>query len=114
MTRDNVIPLFIRGVSSDPRTRIPEGEVPNRPNAHRPAPINTNIPGFLNTQGTGNDMTSGVGFFPSLFGLQFQSYAVQPPIPNGRPPTPEEIQQEFLSKILIGLGSFVILCLLVF
>jgi len=111
-----VIPLFIRGVSTDPRTRIPEGEVPSRPNAHRPAAVNSNnFPGFLNNpNGAGNDMSSGFGFFPSLFGLQFQSFAVQPPTSVGRPPTQDEIQQEFLSKVLIGLGSFVILCLLIF
>lgn len=113
VTRENVIPLFIRGSGTDPRTRVPEGDVPNRPNAHRPAnPNPNNMPGFLNAQNGPNDMATGFGFFPSLFGLQFQSFAVQPPMPG--PATADEIQQEFLSRMLIGLGSFVVLCLIIF
>ena len=108
--------MFIRGSNTDPRDRVPEGEVPNRPNAHRPAnPNPNNIPGFLNAQQNGaNDMSSGFGFFPSLFGLQFQSFAIQPTPPGGRPATNDEIQQEFLHNVLIGLGSIVLVCLFIF
>lgn len=40
VSRDNVIPLFIRGSEHDPRTKIPTTDegVPNRPIGHRPEP----------------------------------------------------------------------------
>jgi hypothetical protein len=101
-------------VSTDPRQRIPDGDVPSRPNAHRPAVNNLGILGGQNFPAGAGDMNTGFGFFPSLFGLQFQSYAVNPPRPAGRPPTAEENMQEMLTRILLGLGCFVLLCLLAF
>lgn len=40
VSRDNVIPLFIRGSEHDPRTKTPVADehVPNRPIGHRPEP----------------------------------------------------------------------------
>lgn len=60
--------------------------------------------------------TGGMGFFPSLFGLQFQSFA--PPVARqSRPGTPaaqEEAQQAFLSRVLIVLAFLVFTCLFLF
>eukprot|EP00903_Cladosiphon_okamuranus_P021528 g19791.t1 len=94
---------------------------------------------------------AGLGFFPSLFGLQFQSFTfpTEPVTPAGERPgqtadgqpseaegtagsiaarteqsgaatagarmlTSEEAQQAFLSRLLLMLGSFVVLCLVLF
>ena len=52
----------------------------------------------------------GLGIIPTLFGLQSQpgqgGYA--------EPLTPEQQHQAFLSRLLLMLGSFVIMCLLLF
>ena len=135
ISRENVIPLFIRGAEGhDPRSKTPnagggsgglvEDNVPNRPGGHRPEPQQQtnaagmhNINGQLNAQFGGMSFSAGFGFFPSLFGLQFQSFA--PPIsqiPNdgNRPLTPEELEQKMLSRFLLVLGSMVILGLLFF
>lgn len=49
----------------------------------------------------------------SLFGLQFQSFSVSTP-PANRALTPEEQQQANLSRVLVLLGSVVIVALLLF
>lgn len=75
------------------------------------------------SQGNGNAVnfgggtflfSAGMGFFPSLFGLQFQRF---PPARNPNQAaemSPEERNQEMLSRLLLILGSVVILCLLLF
>ncbi|CAM9338374.1 unnamed protein product, partial [Choristocarpus tenellus] len=100
------------------------------------------------TDGTGGlRFHAGLGFFPSLFGLQFQNFTngtattgegvgaegssdgaaargggdpsqggssnVGGNVP-GRVMSAEESQQAFLSKLLLILGSFVVMCLLLF
>jgi len=57
--------------------------------------------------------SAGFGFFPSLFGLQFQTFAALP-TPLDRPMTPDEIEQARLSSIVMWLGVMVILGLLFF
>jgi E3 ubiquitin-protein ligase RNF5 len=60
-------------------------------------------PGNLNVQ-------PGLGIIPTLFGLQHgtgQSGYTEPL-------TPEQQHQAFLSRLLLMLGSFVIMCLLLF
>jgi hypothetical protein len=52
-----------------------------------------------------------MGFFPSLFGLQFQSFA---PAPTGGNEEEEDEHRAYLSRILLFLGVSVILCLLFF
>mmetsp|Transcript_37686 Transcript_37686/g.38372 ORF Transcript_37686/g.38372 Transcript_37686/m.38372 type:complete len:216 (-) Transcript_37686:192-839(-) len=133
VTKDNVIPLYIRGSEQDPRTKLNENSgVPNRPNARRPephTPSHTGIPGtglpphnpFSGPNGTGTAQiaglsfsASGFGFFPSLFGLQFQSFVPPPQTSTGREPSREEEQQTKVSRILVIIGIFAIVCLLLF
>eukprot|EP01041_Mallomonas_annulata_P007109 gene7109-14457_t len=125
--KENVIPLFIRGSEQDPRTKVPT-DVPNRPNARRPEPqIPSTLPnqnGFgMGGVGGGNHpmmggagqmggltFSTGFGFFPSLFGLQFQSFVPPAPSVPGRAPTREEEQQMKVSRMLVVIGIFAILC----
>uniref|UniRef100_A0A7S2V596 RING-type E3 ubiquitin transferase n=1 Tax=Fibrocapsa japonica TaxID=94617 RepID=A0A7S2V596_9STRA len=124
VSQDNVIPIYTRGAEEqDPRTkpRHSEGEhIPQRPAGQRPEPRppqnnnNINDPNQGMAGQFGNvQFSAGFGFFPSLFGLQFQTFST-PQRNNNGVMTPEEIQQAFLSKVLLGLGSLVILCLLMF
>ena len=129
VTQDNVIPIFIRGTTSDPRCQKVSSEngdiIPNRPQGHRPEPVNpvlaaiqqvNNSNGLnmnYNAQIGGMSFAAGMGFFPSLFGLQFQSFA---PLPEATPTndSEEEAQRVYLSRVLLFLGISVILCLLFF
>ncbi|CAM9940763.1 unnamed protein product [Ectocarpus sp. 6 AP-2014] len=164
VTASNVIPLYGRGAESvDPRTKPTERDgVPSRPEAERPQAArlrhaNAFTGGFdvgggggagaTGVDGVGNGAVAGghvhfqagLGFFPSLFGLQFQSFT-SPARPAGaragddevaeivdgsaavqvnRGPSREggaveEAQQAFLSRVLLVLGSFVVLCLVLF
>lgn len=126
VSRDNVIPLFIKGAEHDPRNR-PQNtaeDVPNRPGGRRPEPQQqTNAAGIhninnqLNAQFGGMTFSVGFGFFPSLFGLQFQTFAppMQPiPTDGSRPLTADEREQKKLSQFLLVLGSLVILGLIFF
>lgn len=133
VTRDNVIPLYGRGTD---RRRGPakagegagsgaaagegggaEGDaaddVPQRPAGRRPPPPPEHH-GAAGAAPGGPQVafTAGFGFFPSLFGLQFQSF--QPPHTHGADATPEEIQQARVSRALVMLGMFVVLCLMLF
>lgn len=182
VTASNVIPLYGRGAANvDPRTKSAgHGNVPSRPEAERPrAEPRTPNPfsggvgvgggwGGFGASGTGMEaggvgatgghlhFQAGLGFFPSLFGLQFQSFTFLAEHGNSRSEergrtaaTPareedasgmvgmggdgaatggrrleavgderllvaEEAQQEFLSRLLLVLGSFVVLCLVLF
>jgi hypothetical protein len=114
-----VIPLFIKGSDADPRNKDSHSDVPNRPNAQRPEAasrsIHQNGPNnAANNQFGGLSFTAGFGFFPSLFGLQFQSFVDPMPVVAGRPPTQMEQEQEFISKVLVGLFVVVVFCLFLF
>jgi len=128
VTKDNIIPLFIRGAEEDPRRRtIPsspsgQSQIPNRPSGHRPEPL----PTFQQNGNTGTNnqlqygaitFTSSFGFFPSLFGLQFQPFpssSSSSTRENDRPLTEDEIQQMNISKALVALGCCVIFALVLF
>jgi E3 ubiquitin-protein ligase RNF5 len=112
------IPIYGRGGdNTDPRKRtaaaeqladakdVAEEAVPRRPAGHRPAPVQRQY-----GQGGNMNMQPGLGIFPTLFGLQ------QNPGQGGysEPLTPEQQHQAFLSRLLLMLGSFVIMCLLLF
>ena len=129
VTQDNVIPIFIRGSRTDPRTKpTSENEdensssIPNRPQGHRPQPPTLDINQAGNNQYTqynnqlqGLSFSTSFGFFPSLFGLQFQSFApVLPDTPENVSTEEEERQQLYLSRVLLILGIAVIACLLFF
>lgn len=139
VTNDNIIPLFIKGVDQDPRLKTQRnisssstgggnnnsqgvgtnstdyGSVPSRPVGRRPEPTNTGPGTGFNTnnnQFNGMSYSVGFGFFPSLFGLQFQCFSSPPAHPD-RPHTPEEIEQEKLSKVMFAFGVVVIIALLI-
>lgn len=110
---DKVVPIYGRGArSADPRGKAgkePTDVVPRRPPGQRPAPVQrapVSIPegAVRTTQG------SGVGIIPTLFGFHHG------PGQGGytEPLTPEQQHQAFLSRLLLMLGSFVIMCLLLF
>eukprot|EP01039_Chlorochromonas_danica_P007409 gene7409-8195_t len=123
VTQDNVIPIFIRPSVSDPRSRthaMPGNVgIPSRPQAHRPEPVDPHAQGGLfTTNGTysaqlgGMTFSAGMGFFPSLFGLQFQSFAPAPA--PGATDEEDDEHRAYLSRVLLFLGISVILCLLFF
>lgn len=115
VTQDNVIPIFIRGSVEDPRLKTTQENIPNRPLGHRPDPINEsavhNTPINIGYNFGGISFSAGFGFFPSLFGLQFQSFA---PAGTSGTQLEEDAQQAYLSRVLLFLGVSVILCLLFF
>jgi len=131
VTRENIIPLYGKGgQESDPRGKYPEEKkndsegVPPRPAAERPEPSQNYrqtpqnfMNGFFGPQffgGTqfGNmSFSAGFGFFPSIFGLQFQTF--QTPQRNEQV-TPEESSQIFYSQLFMTLGIFIIVFLLFF
>lgn len=129
VSRENVIPIFIRGCEQDPRgpsssalSEAVGGDVPSRPQGRRPEPVqqpnaNNAFPTDVNTMNAQFGpvaYTGSFGFFPSLFGLQFQSFV--PPLPpsaNGTP-SPEEEHERFLSKMLVAIGGLVVLSLIFF
>lgn len=121
VTQENVIPLYIRGSKHDPRTTTLPDEIPNRPAGRRPEPQFGQPQHAFggNNQGGGAQMggmtfSVGFGFFPSLFGLQFQNYTEPSRQAPNRQRTAEELQQESLSRALIMLGSVVLMALLFF
>jgi E3 ubiquitin-protein ligase RNF5 len=117
VSKENIIPLFIRGSEEDPRTKnpLPDG-VPNRPQGRRPEPQAENLGmngANFNMQYGGLTISAGFGFFPSLFGLQFQNIPISASSSNTAPNT-DEAQNLQLSRILIVLGIVVIMALLFF
>ena len=128
VSKENVIPIFIRGCEQDPRSNkssgAPSGEppqeqVPSRPQGRRPEPVPQNTANMfpadannVNAQFGAVAFTGTFGFFPSLFGLQFQNYV--PPLPTNRALTPEEEHERFLSKVLFTIGGVVLACLVFF
>ncbi|KAK9817950.1 hypothetical protein WJX72_004750 [[Myrmecia] bisecta] len=113
---DKVVPIYGRGGdNTDPRKKqanavdeeVTDGAVPRRPAGTRPVPVQRTP---LNQQPGNLNMQPGLGIIPTLFGLQNGTaqggYA--------EPLTPEQQHQAFLSRLLLMLGSFVIMCLLLF
>ncbi|WIA08967.1 hypothetical protein OEZ86_011555 [Tetradesmus obliquus] len=96
---DKVIPIYGRGSEFDPRQEaIKVQPVPPRPAGQRPSAVQAGAAG-ANQQGV----------LPALFGFQLgpgQGYV--------EALTPEQQHQAFLSRLLLMLGSFVIMCLLLF
>lgn len=105
-----MIPIYGRGSdATDPRARHEsedEGEetVPGRPLAQRPAPV---LRAPLH-QDTAQQAQQGLGIMPTLFGMQLGSNGANELL------TQEQQHQAFLSRLLLMLGSFVIMCLLLF
>lgn len=97
--RDKVIPVYGRGGNGDPRNMDGALEVvPPRPLGQRPLPVVLGRPGL-----PGGISGSHVAYMPSI-GLFRGVY--------GEVMTPEQQHQAFLSRLLLMLGSVVIVCLL--
>lgn len=107
--RDKVIPIYGRGGNEDPRGKSKGGaevvDVPSRPAGQRPAPVLRNAMMAPNAANAAAG-PQGLGIIQTLFGLQGPAgqggYA--------EPLTPEQQHQAFLSRLLLMLGSFVIMC----
>mmetsp|Transcript_19327 Transcript_19327/g.42282 ORF Transcript_19327/g.42282 Transcript_19327/m.42282 type:complete len:250 (-) Transcript_19327:245-994(-) len=120
--KDKVIPLYGRGESSrtDKGTKADTGAfskgpvTPNRPASQRSEPVHDfTSPGSAYVDGSGYGFTLFTGNFlqrgphVGVVGGGLESFA-QDQL------TPEMQQQVFLSRVLLMLGSFVIMCLLLF
>lgn len=119
VNKDNVIPIYTRGNDTDPRGRgVPERPPSQRPVPDRPAQQGQafpGVPGMMQGHFGGLNFSAGVGFFPSLLGLQFQAFAAHGMgAAQNRPLTPEELAQLNTSRFLIILGSLVMVCLIFF
>ena len=110
---DKVVPIYGRGGDGcDPRaaataaaTAVDLAPVPRRPAGQQPPPPPPALP-----LGAGGGAGGGLGLLPALFG-------VAPAAGAGAtfdPLTTEQAHQAFLSRLLLMLGSFVIMCLLLF
>lgn len=93
--RDKVIPVYGRGGNEDPRAKTIETSnvVPVRPTGQRPQPVDTRTLLQGNLGGQQN-------LLPNLFGLSGAQQQL----------SPEQQHQAFLSRLLLMLGSFVIMC----
>ncbi|KAJ8521880.1 hypothetical protein ON010_g17758 [Phytophthora cinnamomi] len=131
ISEENVIPVYARGAEAvDPRTQqqMSESGIPHRPRGQRPDAeqlrrrrpysVRVELPTAVHSNGNGNAMSPTIGFFPALFGVPYQP---PPPVthhPDGSPLTAQEarqqVQQAFLSRFLLVVGSLVILCLITF
>lgn len=115
VNKENVIPIYTRGNDKDPRTQ----DVPERPASQRPVPDRPvqqgGIPGIAQGQFGGMHFAAGVGFFPSLLGLQFQAFTSNGQgVAQNRPLTPDELAQLNTSRFLMILGTLVMICLIFF
>lgn len=110
ISKDNVIPLYGRGSTNqqDPREKIPP-----RPPGERPEPENQGP-----FQGFGFDggfqMSFGIGAFPfgffaSAFNVGDGRFLGHPP----RPQTPQNPEEQFLSKVFLWVAFLFMLWLLV-
>lgn len=97
---DKVVPIYGRG-SDAAKQDVLEKPLPPRPAGTRLALVQQPPPAALGT--------TQQGMLPALFGFQLgpgQGYV--------EALTPEQQHQAFLSRLLLMLGSFVIMCLLLF
>ncbi|KAK9808459.1 hypothetical protein WJX73_007996 [Symbiochloris irregularis] len=111
---EQVIPIYGRGADqTDPRSAAekdilrdgpPAATLPRRPLGQRPAPIHRSS--SFSMTGT---VQPSLQFIPSIFGFNSGSGHG-----HAEPLTPEQQHQAFLSRLLLMLGSFVIMCLLLF
>lgn len=100
------------------------GSIPARPQAQRTEATDNRHGGggggggaFETTGGGGFNnvnvhFSAGFGFFPSLFGLQFQTVGVCPPRGATAPFSPEEIHHQFLERVLLSVGMLIIFFML--
>lgn len=125
-----VVPLYGRGDTKreDPRKkRIPDNEIPNRPQGQgRRAPPRQHdaFQGFFGPQFGGpfvstqiGNVNIGFGLIPGLFPALLQVHNIITGYVQPRNTVPEQErnqQEQQLSRILLLIGSFIILCLIFF
>lgn len=120
LSEELVIPLYGRGTCElDPRQKTTVGSgVPMRPQGlHLPAqnlPTEQEWAGVVEPPLQGPLPISNFGLMNSLFGFGHQFAVGVRTSLLGEPMSPAQQQQAFLSRLLLLLGSFVIMCLLVF
>ena len=110
-----VIPLYGRGSCEHPRGKQMLGiDVPTRPQGLRLQARNPDANGGGEWGAAGAGPAENVGLVSTLlgFGIQFGASGRSSLLINSM--SPEQQQQAFLSQLLLLLGSFVILCLLIF
>lgn len=110
-----VIPLYGRGSCEHPRGKQMLGiDVPTRPQGLRLQARNPDANGGGEWGTAGAGPAENVGLVSTLlgFGIQFGASGRSSLLINSM--SPEQQQQAFLSQLLLLLGSFVILCLLIF
>ncbi|KAL6752729.1 hypothetical protein V8C86DRAFT_1793508 [Haematococcus lacustris] len=106
---DTVIPIYGRGNENPTPAYLSDDKLsspaPARPAGQRPAPVLLQPPAAGTAPGSAQPGPRGT----SIFGFQLgpgQGYV--------EALTPEQQHQAFLSRLLLMLGSFVIMCLLLF
>ncbi|CAJ1345204.1 unnamed protein product, partial [Effrenium voratum] len=96
VTIQNVIPVYTRGSQADPRNSYPN--LPSRPPGERPEPEPASVLALQAFQNGGVPesfgYTAGQGFFPVIFGLNWQGASLLEPPPSSKS----------LSYSLIGLS----------
>ncbi|KAF1794175.1 Zinc finger, RING/FYVE/PHD-type [Phytophthora cactorum] len=126
VSEQNVIPVYARGAdAADPR-KCPTAASPTVLEDSAQMPNSSGVDarlmcfGIFNGNGQGNafSMSPTIGFFPALFGVPYQPPAPVTHHQDGTPLTAQEarqqMQQAFLSRFLLIVGSLVILCLITF
>lgn len=115
LSEELVIPLYGRGSCEHPRGKQMLGiDVPTRPQGLRLQTRNPDANGGGEWGAAGAGPAENVGLVSTLlgFGIQFGASGRSSLLINSM--SPEQQQQAFLSQLLLLLGSFVILCLLIF
>lgn len=122
VTKENVIPLFIRGNEQDPRASSSSAgvstDVPSRPAARRPDPhaASDGTPLLSNNNNAeygSITQTGAMGYFPSLFGLQFQPFPYPFPVnTDSAVQTEDQTQERNISKFIIFSSLVALLTLL--
>lgn len=122
---DRMIPVYGRGQARvDPRRRsVAKEHIPQRPPGQRP-PRQPASPEAAPQSGLrqarprqpgapAGGAQAGLSFLSTVLGFQLGGSAAGDDV-GAEPLSPAQVQQAFLSRLLLLLGSFVILCLLLF
>jgi len=98
-----IVPIYLRDTrtSSSQTEKEPEARPPGQ---YKELDTNSHTPTAAHNNTVAND--SGPGILPTLFGTLGGA--------EGAQMTPEQRHQAFLTRLLLLLGSFVIICLLLF
>lgn len=113
VTMENVIPLFVKGNEGDETVTSSSNEyVPQRPPGRRPiVDDEPTLQSFGHPDIGTITMSPSIGYFPSLFGLQFQSFSAGI-TSDGRVVEEMAAETSQTTNQLIFMGCFVFACLL--